>query len=599
MPTAKTLLLSVVARLLDDEAIPAQLLALGDAAAILMMADKSLTALFTPGFGPREALAGRLRSLVEENPGINIKLAIIGGEPDVRELLPRGGGGVWARRAVQLFHLGRGDGGWALWTGGGARPDSPLGRALDQAGQGQLPPADPQALAGRVETLPPLSEKEHAQVSEHRAFVVGLQTARPRATWGILGVLVAIFGCEILWGGSESIPTLVRMGANTEATLTGEPWRLLSAALLHAGVIHIAVNGYVLLVLGGFMEKLLGAARYGVLLGAAALGGSLASALLSSAVSVGASGAIWGVLGAAAALAWRPGTIIPELVVAPLRRNALINLGLGLAISLVPQVDLWAHLGGGVAGAALVLGGVVTRGLGRGERPGSTPQDQGGAGADVEAGAEAGAERETPRDTHSEPEHVSSRGPERGWTIAAGLTVGLTVASLAAAWITDRPWQLVGELSWVEVEVGEGVVVDAPALLAEDTVTASEGGVRAKKIGDGNRVPLEIAVNVFRYPRDEVTRALESDELEREGFELPPGSRIVKRLERQTEGDRDTFEVEYTMGDAAEGLVFATWLQLRPELGVRIESVRRPEAGAHWSGVLPRIYASVTVDGER
>lgn len=595
MPTAKTLLLSVVTRLVDDEAIPAQLLALGDAAAILMMADKSLTALFTPGFGPPEALAGRLRSLVEENPGVNIKIAIIGGEADVRQLLPRGGGGVWARRAVQLFHLGRSDGpgrseeGWALWTGGGARPDSPLGRALVRAGQGQLPAPDRQALAERVETLPPLSEKERAQVSEHRAFVVGLQTARPYATWGILAALVAIFLCEIVWGGSESIPTLVRMGANTEATLAGEPWRLLSAALLHAGIIHIAVNGYVLLVLGGFMEKLLGAARYGVLLGGAALGGSLASALLSSSVSVGASGAIWGVLGAAAALAWRPGTIIPELVVAPLRRNALINLGLGLAISLVPQVDLWAHLGGGVVGAAVVLGRVVTRGLGREGRSGS------GSGSEVEANANEG----TTEDTRAEPERASARAFERGWTIAAGLTAGLMVASLAMAWSTDRPWRLVGERSWVEVEVGEGVVVDVPALLAEDTVTVSEGDVRAKKIGDGNRAPLEIAVNVFRYPRDELQRTIQSDELEHEGFELPPGSRIVKPLERRTEGDQDTFEVEYVLGDQAEGLVFATWLQLRPELGVRIQSVRRPEADAHWSDVLPRIYASVTVGGER
>jgi membrane associated rhomboid family serine protease len=410
VPDPQTLLFSVVTRLVDDPAMPAQLLALGDAAAVLAMADGSLAALFTPAFGPPQILEARLRALVDENPGAHLKLVIIGGDPSVRALLPTQGASVLARRAVQLFHLARDreatEGrAWALWTGGGARPDSPLGATLSAAGRGELPPPpEPAALAERVERPPPLSPEERTRLAEGRAFVAALRV-RPYVTWGLVAVLGVVFALEELWGGSETVATLVRMGGNTAASLGTEPWRLLSSALLHAGWFHLGVNGFVLLVLGGFLERVLGAARYGVLLGAAAVGGSLASALLSSAsLSVGASGALWGVLGAAAALSWRPGEVIPAVVVGPLRRNAMINLVLNLAISFHPQIDVWAHLGGGLVGAALVLGGVLTRGL---ARPGSAARSHG-----------------------------------RAFAIAAGIMAGLAAACLAAAWVTGRPWEL-------------------------------------------------------------------------------------------------------------------------------------------------------------
>lgn len=553
MSTPRTLLLSVVTHLLDDRN-PARLLALGDAAAVLAMPDNSLMALFTPAFGEPEAIGAKLRSIVEGNPGAHLKLVLVGGGSELREQLPRSGG-LLSRRAVQQFQLLREDGGWSLWTGGGARPDSPVGQALQAAGRGELPAPDPEALRRRVDPPAPLSPEERTQLAEGQAFVAGLRV-RPRATLGLLAALVVIFALEELWGGSETVPTLVRMGGNTDATLGGEPWRLLSSALLHAGWFHVAVNGFVLLVLGGFVEKVFGAARYGVLLGAAAVGGSLASAILSPApLSVGASGAIWGVLGAAAALSWRPQGVIPEAMVGSLRRNAMINLVINLAASFHPQVDLWAHLGGGLVGAGLVLGGVLTWGMPRW-----------GDG-------------------------VSSTRARRGFVIAAGLVVGLATASLAAAWSTGRPWLLTAErTAWTQHVLGP-VALEAPALLGEPTPVSVPAGASAWTLGDPLRDPMVLTVEVEPHGFDPAALARRIRAFEAgAGPEVPAEARVTQpwhRLERQGPA---TFALELTYED---GPRVSLLLQVHDDVDVWIRGERWPALASTWASALQRVHASL------
>jgi len=559
---SETLLLSVVSRWVDDPQVPARLLALGDAAAILAMADGSLAALFTPAFGPAR-IGERMKALVEDNPGVHLKLAIVGGDAVLREQLPKGGG-MLSRRAVQLFHLVQLDHGeedeasWSLWTGGGARFDSPLGVALRAAGDEQLPRGDRQALAERVESIE-VSPERRAEIEEHRSFVTGLRS-RPRLTWGLLGVLAVVFMLEELWGGSETLPTLVRMGGNTEAALAGEPWRLLSSAVLHAGLFHVAVNGYVLLVLGGFMENVLGARRYAVLLGAAALGGSLASSLLSSAtVAVGASGAIWGLLGAAAALAWRPGTAIPPSVVGPMRRNAIFNLVINLSVSFLPQVDLWAHLGGGLVGAALVLSGVLVRDL---RPPGAGP------GPSADEGSMHG----------------------RGWMIAALVTASLTVTSIAAAWTTDRPWRLAAALEYRAYDLDHGVELRAPTLLGAPQSEILEPNEVVWTIGDVIRDPLTLAVVITPHGLD----AAELDEriasYVAQGPKTPAEAELVFAWRRAEGVGSPAFEVMYRYPN---GLLSGLWIQLRDDVEVRVESLRWPGGGERWEAALAEIYSSL------
>ncbi|MFM8895039.1 MAG: rhomboid family intramembrane serine protease [Actinomycetales bacterium] len=129
--------------------------------------------------------------------------------------------------------------------------------------------------------------------------------------------------------------------------VNGAWWLLLTSAFLHGSFLHIAFNMYVLFALGPTLERLLGHGRYLALYLIAALGGGVASFWFSSvnSVSVGASGAIFGLMGA--------------LVVAGRRlrydiRQVLILLGINLVIGVIaPGVDWRAHLGGLVTGAAV------------------------------------------------------------------------------------------------------------------------------------------------------------------------------------------------------------------------------------------------------
>lgn len=178
-------------------------------------------------------------------------------------------------------------------------------------------------------------------------------------------VLVAanllLFGLEVLWGGSTNPGTLVAMGANLGwSALAAEPWRLLSCAFLHIGLLHLAMNMAVLYGLGQRLEPALGPARFIVLYTLSAAAGSVVSALRHDLMlSAGASGAVWGLMVAetVALLQIRrrlpPGETIDLRV---LMQPLVINLG----VSFLPGVDLWAHLGGGLAGGALLGSGLVS-----------------------------------------------------------------------------------------------------------------------------------------------------------------------------------------------------------------------------------------------
>jgi membrane associated rhomboid family serine protease len=177
----------------------------------------------------------------------------------------------------------------------------------------------------------------------------------------LVAVNVAVFGLELLFGGSSSSPTLYRMGAGLgRAGLAHEPWRVLSAAFLHVNVVHLALNMWALTVFGGMLEVMLGARRFVVLYALSALGGGLASSLVHAQIlSAGASGAVWGLMTAQIAVIVRLRRERGYEAV-PVPTSALVKpLAINLLVSLLPFVDLSAHLGGGVVGAGLVLFGLM------------------------------------------------------------------------------------------------------------------------------------------------------------------------------------------------------------------------------------------------
>jgi rhomboid protease GluP len=195
----------------------------------------------------------------------------------------------------------------------------------------------------------------------------------PLASWALLALLGAVFVGEQVFAVdppsallTPGIGTLIALGGlNRGLVEAGEGWRLVSSALLHGSVLHILFNGIALLMVGRFLEALVGRAWFLALFVLGAVGGAALSLAINDpeVVSVGASGAIMGLLGAAFVASYR----LPH---GPDRTGLQINLAQMLVPSLLPlafghdaavggraevHIDYGAHLGGALTGAVAGL----------------------------------------------------------------------------------------------------------------------------------------------------------------------------------------------------------------------------------------------------
>ena len=130
---------------------------------------------------------------------------------------------------------------------------------------------------------------------------------------------------------------------------SGEVWRLLTAAFLHGGVLHLLLNMYAVYLFGPQLESAFGRARFLVLYVVSALGGSAASYTFSSPLtpSLGASGAVFGLLGASLVVSRKLGRDASFLYVL-----LAVNLAFGFVAA---NIDWKAHLGGLAAGALTAI----------------------------------------------------------------------------------------------------------------------------------------------------------------------------------------------------------------------------------------------------
>lgn len=204
------------------------------------------------------------------------------------------------------------------------------------------PECTAQARASAPRTRSPIS----------RAFRRGSST--PVVTYSILALTLAVFLLQVVTGGRESPVTQALLYWPPLTTV--EPWRMLTTALVHSpsSIFHILFNMYSLWVLGPLLEGLIGRARFLAVYVLSAFGGSLAVLYLDPAQAVvGASGAIFGMLGAFFIIQRRLGGQSMQLVVL---------IGINLAIGFVaPGISWQAHVGGLVVGAIAALIMVRTR----------------------------------------------------------------------------------------------------------------------------------------------------------------------------------------------------------------------------------------------
>jgi membrane associated rhomboid family serine protease len=133
------------------------------------------------------------------------------------------------------------------------------------------------------------------------------------------------------------------------AVAHGDWWRLITAAFLHASVIHIGFNMYVLWVIGAPVEQYLGRTRFVGLYFVSGLAGSAGALVLTPlALTVGASGAIFGILGALLIIEWQ--------TTGRLAGNAMTWIVINLALSFViSNVSIGGHVGGLIGGILATL----------------------------------------------------------------------------------------------------------------------------------------------------------------------------------------------------------------------------------------------------
>ena len=152
-----------------------------------------------------------------------------------------------------------------------------------------------------------------------------------------------------LFGGINGL-VLDRLGASRPLVLiNGEWWRLVMAIFLHGGILHIAMNTWVLMDIGPQVEEVYGSARYLFLYIATGIAGFLASAITGH-FSVGASGALMGLIGLMLAITTRRGGAYMQMIRGQLIRWVVYILVLGFVVS---GIDNAAHLGGLAAGFLL------------------------------------------------------------------------------------------------------------------------------------------------------------------------------------------------------------------------------------------------------
>jgi membrane associated rhomboid family serine protease len=172
---------------------------------------------------------------------------------------------------------------------------------------------------------------------------------RPRVTYALIAINVIVFLTEqgqfsLASSGVEG--TVVQEGFLSRMTV-GEDhdyWRLVTAGFLHENLLHIAFNMYLLYLLGMLLEPAIGSGRFAVIYFTSLLAGSFGALFATAAPSLGASGAIFGLMGAAAVeLRARQRSIMESGI------GGLILINLVLSFTLA-NVSVGAHIGGLIGG---------------------------------------------------------------------------------------------------------------------------------------------------------------------------------------------------------------------------------------------------------
>lgn len=420
-------------------------------------------------------------------------------------------------------------------------------------------PADADSVASRLA----VSQQAFA---EHAQLTSALDQRFPWATAAIGVVCVALFALSKLWEHGNFSLALAKMGANHGGLVRdGEYWRILSSAFLHGSKEHVFVNMLALASFGPLLEKLLGVRRYLVLYGLAALGGGVASAFLHSnpILSVGASGAIWGLMAAGAVLVLRPRGLLPPIVIEQARKRALVPVVLNAAFSFVPGVDFLAHVGGGIVGAVLVFTGIITTGV----QPLWSTADGGARNAPT---------------------------PSRGWTLAALIAVAAMVSSVSFALVLNKPWQGAAKPAFTRVTVGDtGLSIELP-FTPRAPVTQTQDGMQLFSYGNLDEHPIGVEIvnhSLGTVVTNDQMADVMADEIKGLNTGSVPNSEALGPAQLVTIGGRQAAFAAAKI----KTVTVRTWVSIHGDREVALRVYAARGLDDDWTAAIDRVAASLMV----
>ena len=253
----------------------------------------------------------------------------------------------------------------------GSDPDDELRKLLEgfEREFGHRPPEDPaRRPAARsgwsyARSEPPRDAEPMGPLRQARGVRLRLPAHTPRVVYALLAVNVLMYAVTLVFTALRDgtvIPpfddpfstVLYQLGAKYGPAIdAGQYWRFLTPIMLHGGLLHLGFNSYALYALGPETERIYGSGRFFAIYVLAGLAGSIASYVRSPSLSIGASGAIFGLIGALAAFFYSARSLIgaeaSRQQVQQLIAMAAINIVLGFAVE---AIDNAAHIGGLVAG---------------------------------------------------------------------------------------------------------------------------------------------------------------------------------------------------------------------------------------------------------
>lgn len=187
-----------------------------------------------------------------------------------------------------------------------------------------------------------------SKVSEEQKVA---RNSKPIVTYSFIGLIIAAFLWIALQGGSTNTFNLIKWGGKFNPLIyAGEWWRFISPIFLHSGLMHLASNAVMLYIVGAWAERIYGKWRYILILLLGGICGNIASFALNMNLSVGASTAVFAVMGALLYLVVLKPNLYAKTIGVSIASLVAVNLFIDLFST---QIDIAGHIGGLVGGFLL------------------------------------------------------------------------------------------------------------------------------------------------------------------------------------------------------------------------------------------------------